>query len=530
MSDSMNEKDTQSNETTQGGLGRRHFLKGTGAVAGAVGLGSLLGTSVSAHANTVLQPVLSSGKPSPRRQQTLFGITYETWFDAVGWGTAEAKPLLGYYSSTDAAVITQHAKWLTSAGFDFLLVDWSNNLGGNWSNGTAQKIIAGTNKLFEVFATLPHHPKITLLLGLDNGSVTTANFQAQLDLIKTTYLGNPAYKSMFLNHDDKPLISIFVGPAFANPPAYTNPDFTVRFMGAFHEITLGPGGRWSFFDRIPLVGGPLTPVSDFDTTGLQGWQVEPAWSLTKGSVNETFQGVPVVSYATTQPASGASQQVGTLTSPAFTLSQQVVTFNAIGVDFGARGPVPSTSGRNLFLLKDAATGEILRSAEPPGSGKPYTANVFQMRQWNVSDLVGRRVIFQAVNNSNSGWMGFFGLTQQRNELITIGVATAGNEAPGGFTDWDAHLRNSGGTLVQQVQGIYDFEPELAIIEQWNEFGAPDQYSVAGSNDIEPTVITKFAGQNSDGWGTYYLDLVRKLIQQYRGGAAFPNVQLDTRYP
>ena len=50
-----------------------------------------------------------------------------------------------------------------------------------------------------------------------------------------------------------------------------------------------------------------------------------------------------------------------------------------------------------------------------------------------------------------------------------------------------------------------------MIQQWNEFAAPDQYGVEASNDIEPTVAHRLDGPYSDGWGYYYLDLVTKLI-------------------
>lgn len=56
--------------------------------------------------------------------------------------------------------------------------------------------------------------------------------------------------------------------------------------------------------------------------------------------------------------------------------------------------------------------------------------------------------------------------------------------------------------------------------RWNE-SAPDQFSVEESNDIEATVITTLDADHSDGWGTYYLDLVRELITQYRQGRASP---------
>lgn len=114
--------------------------------------------------------------------------------------------------------------------------------------------------------------------------------------------------------------------------------------------------------------------------------------------------------------------------------------------------------------------------------------------------------------------------------MTAVVATPGNEAPGSLLNWDTHARNSGANLVEMMSAAFDYEPELLTIQQWNEFGRPDQYSVAGSNDIEPTVVNELAGAKSDGWGFYYLKLVRDLVDQYRAGKPFPAVMLDTRYP
>jgi len=60
--------------------------------------------------------------------------------------------VLGKYSSLDEHLIRQHAAWITYAGIDHILIDWSNNLGGNWTNGTAEKIMAGTDKLLQVYS------------------------------------------------------------------------------------------------------------------------------------------------------------------------------------------------------------------------------------------------------------------------------------------------------------------------------------------------------------------------------------------
>lgn len=504
----------------QPGIPRRSLLRAAGLAVGA-------GVAVDVSGMTRAKAA-PAAPPRASRRATKFGIGYETWFvpgvTSVDWTSPEAKPVLGFYRSDDPAVITQHAKWITRSGIDFILVDWSNNLGGNWTNGIADAIIAATDKLFEVYATLAAHPQVTLLLGLDNGQVGTTNFNAQIDLITQHYLNNSTYSRMLVQHDGKPLLSVYTGPTFQPPSAYTSDTFTVRMMGAYMETTLNPTGAWSWLDRVPVVNGPVTLISDFASDGLSGWNADPAWRITTGTTNTTFPDPPPsVSYATMQPASGASQQTGTITSPPFVISEDAITFKAIGTD-----PIPtldttiSTGSRNLFFLKDAATGEVLRSAEPS-----QTTAAFAMRQWSVRELRGRNVVFQAVNASSAAWIGFFGLAQQRNEQIAAAFSNAGQT---GFLAPDAYPRNSGGYFMRFMDMVFGYEPEIAIIQQWNEFNAPDQYSPALSNDIEPTVVTKLAGDQSDGWGNYYLNLTTEVIEQYRKGLAVPRAALDTRYP
>ncbi len=114
--------------------------------------------------------------------------------------------------------------------------------------------------------------------------------------------------------------------------------------------------------------------------------------------------------------------------------------------------------------------------------------------------------------------------------MVASVALPGNEAGGGgWLDWDAHLRCSGATLTRFMSAAFRFEPQVILIQQWNEFCAPDQYGVEASNDIEPTVVHGLDGRYSDGWDYYYLNLATKLIQQYRQGFRLPQVLLDTRY-
>ncbi len=523
-----------------GAMARRAFLRRAGLTAAGIAAAAARGANVPAAVEPCMrQSSLPDDSPAPlpplsdaalqRRKKTLFCTEYETWFVppiAGGnyWGNAEARPVLGHYSSLDPKVIRQHARWIHDAGFDFIQIDWSNNLGVNWTNGNAKGIMGATMRLLAEYTQLKRHPKFVLLLGSDNGSLATPQFAQQIHRIEREILAKTEYARLWQHFDGKPLLNIYTGSSFGAPPTYSNPHFTVRFVSAFHEITLNPGGAWSDLDRAAIVNGPATPIFPFQGRSLRPWKAGPGWSLARQ---------PKAGVYATHPQGVR----GALISAPFTVTDRVITFNYSGVDFWVYadatrqfpgGKIPGN--QTLFVLRDAATGAILRRAFPPGMAK------FTMRQWNVGDLLGRRVIFEAIASPHigvpyGGSLGFGGLAFTRCEQMVASLAVGGNENGGGaWGDWDAHLRCSGATLVQFLAAAFQYEPQVIMIKQWNEFAAPDQYGVEASNDIEPTVVHRLEGPYSDGWGYYYLDLVTKLIRQYRQGYRVPQVLLDTRYP
>lgn len=659
----------EQSDTPKGYITRRQML---GAMA--VGVGGVLAGALNtplAFAAQSSSPDLGapqySNSPVPRvptqaRKNTLIGIGYETWFmpGVNDWAAREATPVLGLYRSDDPSVITQHAAWIVDAGYDFVLIDWSNNLGNNWTNGVASAIMQGTAAVFAQYATLPAHPQISLLIGLDTGGtgVGTANWNAQIAQIKQTYLGNPQYNQMLVRYQGKPLLTVYRGPAGGPPPTWSDPDFTVRWMTAYHEIIGDTAGQWSWIDRIPLISGPRTKVSDFagggtvgDTTnngafpamktgqtygqsftvsgyldrvgglfatygsstsgmtltlyqgqpggtltpvasqtftnmqdntwqymsfalqppgvyymemsnptgtptwwydngqsgsavggaayvsrqaqanltvcfqafmsgaGFKGWSVNSAWTIVQNGNDPFGRTSPTGAFADTRASgSSGSAATGTATSPSFVVSGDFVSFYAAGHDNA------DNSGKlDYFYLKDALTAQVLYQSHTPGS------DLFIPVQWDVRNLMGRSVVFQAVagNASPASWMAFCGVHQTTAEFAVAVTAAPGNA---GWLAYDAQLRESGATLVKFMDGIFKYQPDIALIQQWNEFAQPDQLFVASSNDIEPTVINHIDGENSDGWGDYYLRLVKELIRQYRDGYAYPVVELDQRYP
>ncbi|WP_371630785.1 hypothetical protein OG892_30925 [Streptomyces sp. NBC_00341] len=525
--------------TPAGGPSRRGLLAGGGAAA--LAAAAVAGASPAQAAGpaapgapgrdrTARTAARTRDRAAGARKRTKIGMGYQTWFmPGVGqWQTPEAKPLLGHYSSLDEKVIKRHAEWLTWAGIDYLLLDWSNNLGGNWTNDTAAQIIKGTDALLSVYAKLKKRPQLTLLLGMDDGKAGTEHFLAQIEEVKKRIA---KYPDLWLKHEGKPLLNVFTGANLKMPPDWNDDYFTLRWQGAFREIVLNPGGQWSWKDRVPFANGPEKVVADFrfGDAGLDGWKAQGPWRVDKVPTGPSFDNQVEVRCVSIRPTDGEQQAKGRLTSPPFRITEPVLSFNAIGTDMAAYDKLPSLDGRNAFLLSDAKTGEVLRHASPPGE-----PGGFHVRQWNVRELLGREVVFEVVNNNdfpaNLGWCGVDRVFQQSAEQVAVVPASAGNHGPGSYDTWDADSREHGATYVSQFTGVFDWEPEFVQICAWNEFGAPDQFSTAASNDIEPTVVTRLKGKNSDGWGYYYLDLTRDLIDQYRAGAEFPNVKLDLRYP
>ena len=299
---------------------------------------------------------------------------------AMGWGGREATPILGTYESSDPAVIRQHAAWFSGAGIDFLLIDWSNNLGGNWSNGVGLGIMAATYSMAQTYTKLSRRPRFALLLGLDNGHADTAHFQTQVDMVYQLFIQSPTLRPLYQNFLGKPLLGVFTGPRFTAPPTWSDPRFTVRWVNGFNETTHGNlMGYWSWIDRVPQI---------------------------------TYR----------------------------------------------------------------------EEAGPHG-------------------------------------------TQRVAEAVTVAAAYPGQSS---WTPIGA--RNHGQTYLDQWKVAFAARPEVVFLCQWNEFAQPDQYSVSDSNDMEPTALHGYGVHGDGGWGTYYLDLTRTMVEAFKAGRPQPHVPLDLAMP
>ena len=105
------------------------------------------------------------------------------------------------------------------------------------------------------------------------------------------------------------------------------------------------------------------------------------------------------------------------------------------------------------------------------------------------------------------------------EALTVTPAFFG---AGGWTGAQAMARLGGTTYLREFAEAMQVQPHFLLINQFNEFAgeAPsaalhaDTYTEQLSDDIEPTSPTDCGYVSCGGWGFYYLNLTRALVDMY----------------
>jgi hypothetical protein len=112
------------------------------------------------------------------------------------------------------------------------------------------------------------------------------------------------------------------------------------------------------------------------------------------------------------------------------------------------------------------------------------------------------------------------------EALTI---TPAFFSAGGWLGTQAQARLNGTTYLREFDTALKYRPHFLTICQWNEFAGQsighgygpkhdvyvDCYNLHLNNDIEPTSLTACAYRGCGGWGFYYLNLTRAMINLYR---------------
>jgi len=215
--------------------------------------------------------------PSDRRVGISYSLWHENarWQDAPGphkpWGTPE----IGYYRSDDPVVLKRHAKWLSGAGVDFIIADWSNDLGMDVRKGggpyTQRFIESATGALFDTWADLPAAPKVSVMIGNPEAkeAASDGRLTAKANEVYDLFVANPSRRRLMQGYLGRPLLLVYVGTPSPWPsglPPWRDGRFTVRFLTGFltqQKTLLGPGGvsqygYWSWEDRRQ----PTYPILD----------------------------------------------------------------------------------------------------------------------------------------------------------------------------------------------------------------------------------------------------------------------------
>jgi hypothetical protein len=200
--------------------------------------------------------------------QRLVGVAYTTWHQSTAWSGVWGTPELGFYASTDRAVIRQHATWLAEAGVDFIWIDWSNDL--DYIPGVTQgrpdfdTIEGATRALFEEYSRLEERPKISIFIGCPGApeAVTDGRLTRKADQVYREFVADPRFRPLLQDYLGKPLLVVYVNtpsPWQQGVPEWDDPRFTVRYMTGY--VTEQPSlrtpdrvsryGYWSWEDRGP---------------------------------------------------------------------------------------------------------------------------------------------------------------------------------------------------------------------------------------------------------------------------------------
>ncbi len=251
-----------------------------------------------AKSNAVTIEVTRRTFPASEPSGTLVCMQWEPWFTPHNayWQTAQAVPVMGFYSSYNRDAIRQHVLWFVDLGVDFIMPDWSNHIWDkqHWNerpDGT-NEIIHATELLLETLADMRDEgipvPKVVLMPGLSNGPPTTMNaMNEQLDWVYHAWIRNPRFEGLWQDYDGKPLVVILDTGLVAKRETVPVDDshYTVRWMSTQLQILHHEKeGYWSWMD------GSLLPVVTYCDGKAEAVTVTPAYFADGGWLGADARG------------------------------------------------------------------------------------------------------------------------------------------------------------------------------------------------------------------------------------------------
>jgi hypothetical protein len=202
-------------------------------------------------------------------QRPLVGVYYFSWYrqDSQGWGnnvttvpSDTARPTLGWYTSSDIAVMDAHISQMSGAGFDFVIIQVIADVPSSWE--TAHKFfdrLKGTSL-----------KAVVMLDGLYTAPLTES--VAAIGKARADFTAYPNY----LWHRGQPLILLFSGrvdfpvPGVALRNAYWADEYRPG-RNSFNPDGLLLPRDWPFWAPTPppLVNGMVPIVPGYSDTHLR---------------------------------------------------------------------------------------------------------------------------------------------------------------------------------------------------------------------------------------------------------------------
>jgi hypothetical protein len=196
-------------------------------------------------ASTVAAYGVTSWNNTKSLPKAQVGIFYYVWYangSEVSWNRSKIvdQPVLGYYNSSDSAIIRQHVLWMKGLGINFVVVSWWGFYDdyGKFTDNAAKQV-------FEVAAALSARygvsMKFAIMVEPFNKSGSSYDYAGIYDHIYDDFV--VPYSSIYYNHDSKPLICFF------NDENLTD-DGAIPSDGRFDTVLVGqsPYVQWVYTD------------------------------------------------------------------------------------------------------------------------------------------------------------------------------------------------------------------------------------------------------------------------------------------
>lgn len=170
------------------------------------------------------------------------GIFYYLWYNPAwdfSWNTSKIVdvPVLGYYNSSDPAVIRQHLLWMKDLGVDFVVISWWGfyDYYGEFIDNAAKQV-------FETAQSINSTLRFAIMVEAFNKTGNSYDYEGIYDHIYSGFV--EPYSSLYYNRS-KPLVCFF-----NNQNLTDNGNFPQDIEARFNTIIVGQQSyaEWTYTD------------------------------------------------------------------------------------------------------------------------------------------------------------------------------------------------------------------------------------------------------------------------------------------